>query len=264
MDDSSSDNPASMPSPGSLEISQASAAPKTELASSSVTSVQNTPAMESAAAVVAAAAQADAAVTMSMPTAGNDVKGNRKSDKSKLFRLNERPGGAFGNFHRALSRAKVGIERMKLEAATINEERRKDMENRDERESSTSGTQKLALKMSSFRDKVGDKLAKLNKQGTIIKGRMKEKPRYEPTLDRITNVENFFRYTEEEGKVFFDNLDNDGDGIVTVEDLKKEMRRRNLPEKYAYRYAPHIFRHVFTNERDGGLSITCALSLHKS
>ena len=50
-----------------------------------------------------------------------------------------------------------------------------------------------------------------------------------------TNVENFFRYTEEEGKKFFDDLDGDGDGIVTVEDLKKEMRRRNLPEKYAYR-----------------------------
>ena len=47
-------------------------------------------------------------------------------------------------------------------------------------------------------------------------------------------MESFFRYTESAGKLFFDKLDVDGDGLVTVDDLKREMRRRNLPEKYAY------------------------------
>ncbi|KAK3251022.1 hypothetical protein CYMTET_39633 [Cymbomonas tetramitiformis] len=47
------------------------------------------------------------------------------------------------------------------------------------------------------------------------------------------SVQNFFEYTEEEGRRFFKELDQDADGRVTLEDLKVAMRRRNLPERYA-------------------------------
>ena len=143
---------------------------------------------------------------------------------------------ALANFQKAFRRAKIGIERMKIEAAILNEERRRSVAERSQQQrSDTSGTEKLARKMSSLRERFNAGIERLKDNGTMIKNRTKDRLRYEPTLDRITNVENFFRYTEEEGKKFFDDLDGDGDGIVTVEDLKKEMRRRNLPEKYAYR-----------------------------
>ena len=101
---------------------------------------------------------------------------------------------------------------------------------------------KLKEKVSSL----GERLA--SGTGVDISGKAKDGP-YEMTLDRITNVENFFRFTEAAGKVFFDQLDADGDGLVTVDDLKREMRRRNLPEKYAYKMMRRCSKRAFFPSR---------------
>ncbi|GMH35620.1 hypothetical protein BSKO_03488 [Bryopsis sp. KO-2023] len=57
-----------------------------------------------------------------------------------------------------------------------------------------------------------------------------------PDKRRLMTVQDFFRYTEEEGKKFFDELDSDGDGRVSLDDMKVAMRKRKLPEKYAYEF----------------------------
>ena len=38
------------------------------------------------------------------------------------------------------------------------------------------------------------------------------------------------------GRAFFRELDRDGDGRVTLDDMKAAMRRRNLPEGYARQF----------------------------
>lgn len=54
-----------------------------------------------------------------------------------------------------------------------------------------------------------------------------------PDKKKLFSVQDFFRYTEVEGKRFFEELDRDGDGQVTLEDLEVAMRKRRLPRKYA-------------------------------
>ena len=55
------------------------------------------------------------------------------------------------------------------------------------------------------------------------------------------------------GRDYFDSLDRNGDGRVSVDDLKAAMRQRNLPERYAQ---------DFVRSARGGRwwsqSITCA------
>lgn len=49
------------------------------------------------------------------------------------------------------------------------------------------------------------------------------------------------------GKQFFEELDRDGDGQVTLGDLEVAMKKRNLPKKYA-RFLFHRTRsHLFSN-----------------
>ncbi|CAO2153584.1 unnamed protein product [Urochloa humidicola] len=50
-----------------------------------------------------------------------------------------------------------------------------------------------------------------------------------PDKKKLFNVQDFFRYAEIEGKRFFEELDRDGDGQVTLEDLEIAMRKRRLP-----------------------------------
>ncbi|KAL6875670.1 hypothetical protein ACP4OV_013183 [Aristida adscensionis] len=52
-----------------------------------------------------------------------------------------------------------------------------------------------------------------------------------PDKKKLFSVQDFFRYAEIEGKRFFEELDRDGDGQVTLEDLEIAMRKRRLPRR---------------------------------
>ncbi|GBG82606.1 hypothetical protein CBR_g34975 [Chara braunii] len=54
-----------------------------------------------------------------------------------------------------------------------------------------------------------------------------------PDRKRLVSVQDFYRYTEAEGRRLFDELDRDGDGQVTLEDLEVAMKKRRLPQDYA-------------------------------
>eukprot|EP00850_Spirogloea_muscicola_P006767 SM000032S12151 [mRNA] locus=s32:938599:942338:+ [translate_table: standard] len=54
-----------------------------------------------------------------------------------------------------------------------------------------------------------------------------------PDKRRLSSVQDFFQYTEEEGRRLFRELDRDADGQVTLADLEELMRRRKLPPRYA-------------------------------
>eukprot|EP00897_Mesotaenium_endlicherianum_P005961 jgi/Mesen1/5393/ME000268S04588 len=54
-----------------------------------------------------------------------------------------------------------------------------------------------------------------------------------PDKQRLTSVQDFFKYTEAEGRKLFEELDADGDGQVGLDDLEAAMRRRRLPRRYA-------------------------------
>ena len=65
-----------------------------------------------------------------------------------------------------------------------------------------------------------------------------------PSRRRLDIVQEFFKYTEDEGRAFFDAMDANGDGVVTLADMKEEMRRRNLPERYATNFIRRAKRHA--------------------
>lgn len=70
-----------------------------------------------------------------------------------------------------------------------------------------------------------------------------------PDKKKLFSVQDFFRYTQSEGKRFFQELDRDGDGQVTLEDLETAMTRRRLPRRYAREFMrrtrPHLFSKSF-------------------
>lgn len=47
------------------------------------------------------------------------------------------------------------------------------------------------------------------------------------------------------GRRFFEELDRDGDGQVTLEDLEIAMKKRNLPPKYAREFMQRARSHLF-------------------
>ncbi|KAK6929224.1 Mitochondrial substrate/solute carrier, partial [Dillenia turbinata] len=66
-----------------------------------------------------------------------------------------------------------------------------------------------------------------------------------PDKKKLYSVQDFFRYTESEGRRFFEELDRDGDGQVTLEDLEIEMKKRKLPRRYAREFMQRTRSHLF-------------------
>ncbi|KAK9699528.1 hypothetical protein RND81_08G179400 [Saponaria officinalis] len=67
-----------------------------------------------------------------------------------------------------------------------------------------------------------------------------------PDKKKLFSVQDFFRYTEAEGRRFFEELDRDGDGQVNIEDLEIVMRKRKLPRRYAREFLRRARSHLFT------------------
>lgn len=57
-----------------------------------------------------------------------------------------------------------------------------------------------------------------------------------PDKERLTSVQDFFRYTESEGRRVFQDLDRDKDGQITLGDLKLAMEKMRLPSVYAKKF----------------------------
>uniref|UniRef100_A0A166DSP1 EF-hand domain-containing protein n=1 Tax=Daucus carota subsp. sativus TaxID=79200 RepID=A0A166DSP1_DAUCS len=67
-----------------------------------------------------------------------------------------------------------------------------------------------------------------------------------PDKKKLFSVQDFFRYTEAEGRRFFDELDRDGDGKINLEDLEIAMRKRKLPRRYAQDLMRRTRSHLFS------------------
>ncbi|KAJ0551290.1 putative mitochondrial carrier protein [Helianthus annuus] len=67
-----------------------------------------------------------------------------------------------------------------------------------------------------------------------------------PDKKKLFSVQDFFRYTEAEGRRFFEELDRDGDGQVTLEDLEVAIKKRKLPKRYAHEMLRRTRRHLFS------------------
>lgn len=67
-----------------------------------------------------------------------------------------------------------------------------------------------------------------------------------PDKKKLFSVQDFFRYTESEGRRFFEELDRDSDGQVTLEDLEIAMRKRKLPRRYAREFMHRTRSHFFS------------------
>ncbi|XP_020700454.1 mitochondrial substrate carrier family protein C [Dendrobium catenatum] len=67
-----------------------------------------------------------------------------------------------------------------------------------------------------------------------------------PDKKKLFSVQHFFQYTEAEGRRFFEELDRDRDGHVTLEDLEIAMRKRRLPKKYAREFFRRTRGHLFS------------------
>ncbi|XP_039132183.1 mitochondrial substrate carrier family protein C [Dioscorea cayenensis subsp. rotundata] len=67
-----------------------------------------------------------------------------------------------------------------------------------------------------------------------------------PDKKKLFSVQDFFRYAEAEGRRFFEELDRDGDGQVTLEDLEIAMRKRRLPRRYAKDFLRRTRSHLFS------------------
>lgn len=67
-----------------------------------------------------------------------------------------------------------------------------------------------------------------------------------PDKKKLFSVQDFFKYTESEGRRFFEELDRDGDGQVTLDDLEIAVRKRKLPQRYAREFMHRTRSHLFS------------------
>ncbi|KAL6128361.1 hypothetical protein ACLB2K_071716 [Fragaria x ananassa] len=67
-----------------------------------------------------------------------------------------------------------------------------------------------------------------------------------PDKKKLFSVQDFFRYTEAEGRRFFEELDRDSDGQVTLDDLEIAIRQRKLPRRYAHEFMRRTRSHIFS------------------
>ncbi|KAF5733771.1 Mitochondrial substrate carrier family protein isoform 1 [Tripterygium wilfordii] len=67
-----------------------------------------------------------------------------------------------------------------------------------------------------------------------------------PDKKKLISVQDFFRYTESEGRRFFEELDRDGDGQVNLEDLEIAITKRKLPRRYAREFMRRARSHLFS------------------
>ncbi|KAI9098477.1 hypothetical protein K1719_025102 [Acacia pycnantha] len=67
-----------------------------------------------------------------------------------------------------------------------------------------------------------------------------------PNVKKLFPGQDFCKYTEDEGRRLFEELDRDGDGKVTLEDLKVAMRMRKLPPSYAHEFMSRTKSHLFS------------------
>ena len=51
------------------------------------------------------------------------------------------------------------------------------------------------------------------------------------------------------GRSFFDSLDSNGDGAVSLDDLRAAMRSRKLPEEYAHQFLARARRGRWWEQR---------------
>ncbi|KAJ7524726.1 hypothetical protein O6H91_17G018300 [Diphasiastrum complanatum] len=66
-----------------------------------------------------------------------------------------------------------------------------------------------------------------------------------PDKKKLFSVQDFFKYTEAEGKKLFEELDRDKDGQITLEDLEIAMKKRRLPQNYARDFLQRTRNHWF-------------------
>ncbi|CAI8604212.1 unnamed protein product [Vicia faba] len=104
----------------------------------------------------------------------------------------------------------------------------------------------------------GEEIASQNEMGDVSNDENKEESvgisaqklgktsKDHPDKKKLFSVQDFFRYTESEGRRFFEELDRDGDGQVTLEDLEIAMRRRKLPRRYAKEFMSRTRTHLFS------------------
>ncbi|PKA56214.1 Protein mitoferrin-like 1, chloroplastic [Apostasia shenzhenica] len=67
-----------------------------------------------------------------------------------------------------------------------------------------------------------------------------------PDKKKLFSVQDFYRYAEAEGRRFFEELDRDKDGQVTLEDLEIAMGKRRLPKRYAREFFRRTRKHLFS------------------
>lgn len=69
--------------------------------------------------------------------------------------------------------------------------------------------------------------------------------------EKLSSVQEFFHYTEMEGRKLFQELDRDGDGHATLSDIEEAIRRRKLPPFYASEIIKFGKKHTWLSKSFG-------------